>query len=67
MLEALEPVTATNSNSSLLMKKIAEDAPLDGMDVSGEKLINKTKLFLVAQAANELNRVIKLTNLLDRL
>ena len=67
MLEALEPVSTNNSNSALLMKKIAEDSSLEGMDVSGEKLINKTKLFLVAQAANELNRVIKLTNLLDKL
>jgi hypothetical protein len=67
MLEALESIQTVNSHSALLMKKIAEDAPLDGMDVSGEKLINKTKLFLVAQAANELNRVIKLTNLLDKL
>lgn len=64
----LEPLTApedVTSNSALLMKKIADDAPLDGMNVDGDKLLNKTKMFLIAQACNELNRVIKMTNLLD--
>lgn len=37
------------------------------MDVDGDKLVNKAKIFLVAQACNELNRVIKLTNFLDTL
>ena len=63
----LEPVKPTTNSASLLMKKIAEDSSLEGMDVNGEKLINKSKLFLVAQACNELNRIIKLTNLLDKL
>lgn len=74
MLENLESIelseeaaTPIANNSALLMKKIAEDSSLEGMNVNGEKLINKTKLFLVAQACNELNRVIKLTNLLDKL
>lgn len=70
-LESIEINEETNApianNSALLMKKIAEDSSLEGMNVNGEKLINKTKLFLVAQACNELNRVIKLTNLLDKL
>ena len=64
----LEPLTApeeVSSNSALLMKKIADDAPLDGMNVDGDKLLNKTKMFLIAQACNELNRVIKMTNLLE--
>ena len=66
----LEPLTAepsVSSNGAILMKKIAEDSSLEGMEVNGEKLLNKTKLFLIAQACNELNRVIKLTNLLDTL
>lgn len=64
----LEPLTSPEdvaSNSALLMKKIADDAPLDGMNVNGDKLLNKTKMFLIAQACNELNRVIKMTNLLE--
>lgn len=64
----LEPLTSpedVTSNSALLMKKIADDAPLDGMNVNGDKLLNKTKMFLIAQACNELNRVIKMTNLLE--
>lgn len=67
VLEPLEVAKNTTNNGSLLMKKIAEDSSLEGMEVNGEKLINKTKLFLVAQACSELNRVIKLTNFLDRL
>lgn len=65
--EPLVPPSNVASNSSLLMKKLAEDAPLDGMEVDGDKLINKAKLFLVAQACSELNRVIKMTNFLDTL
>lgn len=66
-LEPLTPPKDVMSNSALLMKKLAEDAPLDGMDVDGDKLVNRAKIFLVAQACNELNRVIKLTNFLDTL
>ena len=70
-LEALEteiePVAPVESDASLLMKKIAENSSLDGMNVNGEKLINKAKLFLIAQACNELNRVIKMTEFLDKL
>ena len=65
-----EPLTAPENvanNSSLLMKKLADNAPLDGIDVDGDKLLNRNKLFLVAQAHNELNRVIKMTNLLDKI
>lgn len=67
MIEELTPATETVNNGTLLMKKIAEDSSLEGLNVNGDKLINKTKLFLVAQASNELNRIIKLTNLLDKL
>lgn len=67
VLEPLSPPKEVLSNSSLLMKKLAEDAPLDGMNVDGDKLVNKAKLFVIAQACNELNRVIKLTNFLDEL
>lgn len=67
ILEPLNPPKEVLSNSSLLMKKLAEDAPLDGMNVDGDKLVNKAKLFVIAQACNELNRVIKLTNFLDEL
>lgn len=65
--EPLTPPSDVSSNASILMKKLADDAPLDGMDIDGDKLLNKAKLFLVAQACNELNRVIKMTNFLDTL
>ena len=65
-----EPLTSPENvanNSSLLMKRLADNASLDGIEADGDKLLNKTKLFLVAQAHNELNRVIKMTNLLDKI
>ena len=52
---------------SAIMKKIADGASLDGLNVDGEDLVKQAKLFVVAQACNELNRVIKLTNYLDTL
>lgn len=67
ILEPLSPPKDVATNSALLMKKLAEDAPLDGIDLDGDKLVNKAKLFIIAQACNELNRVIKLTNFLDTL
>lgn len=66
----LEPITSSediSSNATLLMKRLAEDVPLDGIDIDGDKLLHRTKLFVIAQACNELNRVIKMTNFLDRL
>lgn len=65
--EPLTPPGDVANNSALLMKKLAEDAPLDGFNVDSDKLINRAKLFFVAQACNELNRVIKMTNFLDTL
>ena len=65
-----KPLTSPENvanNSSLLMKRLADNASLDGIEADGDKLLNKTKLFLVAQAHNELNRVIKMTNLLDKI
>ena len=55
------------SNSALLMKRLADNAPLDGIESDGNKLLNNAKLFLVAEAHNELSRVIKMTNLLDKI
>lgn len=60
------PQDAMNDNA-LLMKKVAEGASLDGLNVNGDELIDRAKLFLVTQACNELNRVIKMTNFLDKL
>lgn len=65
--EPLTPPGDVANNSALLMKKLAEDAPLDGINIDSDKLISKAKLFIVAQACNELNRVIKMTNFLDTL
>lgn len=68
--DTIEPLTPPDNvvgNNALLMKKIADGASLDGLNVDGEDLVKQAKLFVVAQACNELNRVIKLTNYLDTL
>lgn len=65
-----QPLTSPKDaapESAVLMKRLADNDSLDGLNVDGDKLLNRTKLFLVAQACNELNRVIKMTNLLDNL
>lgn len=65
-----EPLTSPENvvnNSSLLMKRLADNASLDGIEADGGKLLDRTKLFVIAQAHNELNRVIKMTNLLDKI
>lgn len=66
-IEPLTPPDDVIGNNALLMKKIADGASLDGLNVDGEDLVKQAKLFVVAQACNELNRVIKLTNYLDTL
>lgn len=66
-IEPLTPPDDVVGNNALLMKKIADGASLDGLNVDGEDLVKQAKLFVVAQACNELNRVIKLTNYLDTL
>lgn len=66
-MNTLQPPSNAASDDSVLMKTLAENGTLDGLNVDGNKLLERTKLFLVAQACNELNRVIKMTNMLDDL
>lgn len=67
MFEPLSTPKDALSDNALLMKKVAEGAPLDKLEVNGDELLSRTKLFLVTQACNELNRVIKMTEFLDNL
>lgn len=62
----LTPTQEVKQDGLLLMKHISEDTITES-HINGDKLLNKTKLFIIAQACNELNRVIKMTKLLDTL
>lgn len=67
VFQPLTPPSNAAPESSVLMKRLADNDSLEGLNVDGDALLMRTKLFLVAQACNELNRVIKMTNLLDTL
>lgn len=54
-------------SSYVMMQQLASndlDAPLD---VDGERLLDRTKLFMIAHARQQLNRIIKLTKFMEKL
>ena len=55
------------ASSMAIMKQLANNEPIETIDIDGDALINRTKLFLVARAYNSLNRIITLTNFLEKL
>ena len=56
------------ANSSMtMMKQLASNDDTVPVEINGEKLVEKTKMFLVAQARNSLNRIIKLTAFMESL
>lgn len=68
MSEDLAVKIGDDTNSSMVMMKQLASNDLDTtVDINGEQLVSRTKLFVVAQARNSLNRVIKLTNFLEKL
>ena len=56
-----------SSSSVVMMKQLADNTPDVPIDINGDELLDRTKLFVVAYARNQLNRIIKLTNFLERL
>ena len=56
-----------SSSSMTMMKQLADNDPDSLIDINGEQLLDRTKLFVVAYARSQLNRIIKLTNFLERL
>jgi hypothetical protein len=62
-LKMIEPQLTSMS----MMKQLANNDEDLRIDISGEMLIDRTKLFLVAQARNSLQRIIKLTAFLEKL
>lgn len=57
----------SESSSMVMMKQLAENDLNTIVDINGPQLVERTKLFVVAQARNSLNRIIKLTNFLEKL
>jgi hypothetical protein len=55
------------SSSMSMMRQLANNDIDMPVDIDGERLIDRSKLFLVAQARNDLTRIIKLTNFLEKL
>jgi len=53
--------------SMSMMKQLANDDMDTVIDINGEQLIDRTKLFLVVQARNSLKRIIKLTTFMEKL
>lgn len=50
-----------------VMRQIAGDTPLNIINVNGSEMVDRAKLFIIAEAKNSLNRIIKLTNFLEKL
>lgn len=62
-------ITQTYENNQEMMLKIANDQQSleDIKMLTSSKVTDQLKVFLVSQARNELNRVVKLTQFLDKL
>lgn len=61
-------IVDSEASSMSMMKQLADNDPSnDVIDINGEQLVNRTKLFLVAQARNSLNRIIRLTSFMEKL
>lgn len=57
----------SEASAKAMMKQLADNDPDLLVNIDGERLVARTKLFVVAQARNNLNRIIKLTNFLEKL
>lgn len=54
-------------SSKMMMEQLASNDVDLRVDINGDVLLDRTKLFLIAQARNSLNRIIKLTTFLEKL
>lgn len=54
-------------SSKMMMEQLASNDADLRVDINGDVLLDRTKLFLIAQARNSLNRIIKLTTFLEKL
>jgi hypothetical protein len=54
-------------SSKMLMQQLASNDFDLSVDINSERLLDRTKLFVLAQARESLNRIIKLTDFLEKL
>jgi hypothetical protein len=57
----------SQSSNYALMRLLADNDTTSPIEVDSNEMMNKTKMFLVVFARNQLNRIINLTNFLERL
>lgn len=57
----------SDMSAKLMMKQLSTNDTDIQLDMNSDMLLDRTKLFLIAQARNSLNRIIKLTNFLEKL
>lgn len=57
----------SQSSNYALMRLLADNDNTSPIEVDSNEMMNKTKMFLVVFARNQLNRIISLTNFLERL
>ena len=62
-LELVDPESQTES----LMMQLAGNTKLPAINIDGGELLDRSKLFLIAEAKNSLIRIIKLTRFLETL
>ena len=55
------------SSSYYMMEQLAQNTGVIDIDIVGDKLVERTKLFMVAHARCQLNRIIKMTKFMERL
>ena len=55
------------SSSYYMMEQLAQNTDVIDLDIVGDKLVERTKLFMVAHARCQLNRIIKMTKFMERL
>lgn len=67
--EIKEEVKLGDSDSATyaIMRQLADNDLDVHVDVNGDELNNRTKLFLIYHARSQLNRIIKLTNFLEKM
>ena len=65
MEEKLQIYDPANS-TKLLMKQLADDDGSTQLSVNTDDMLNKNKLFLILTAKNNFNRIIKLTDFLEK-
>lgn len=55
------------SSAYYMMDQLAQNSEVVNLDIDGDKLVARTKLFMVSHARQQLNRIIKMTKFMEKL